>query len=207
MLRAVLWAFKKNLRWATRIASGIGSGFAMLLMLLGVFQFFFTGNLVGGVWSFLIGIFLQGAARMSYQQVLIRKALEGEQVRRFMKAEPVSVPPSVSVRQLVEDYVYKYHFKMFPVTEGSDKLIGCVTTKQLDGVPREEWNFKTVRDLATQCSPENTIEPEADAIKALSLMARTGTGRLIVIEGNRMVGIITLKDMLKFLSLKLELGQ
>lgn len=207
MLRAVLWAFKKNLRWATRIASGIGSGFALLLMFFGVFQFFFTGNLIGGIWSFLIGVFLQGAARMSYQQVLIRKALEGEQVRRFMKSDPLTVPPSASVRQLVEDYIYKYHFKMFPVTEGSDKLIGCVTTKQLDGVPRDEWDLKTVGDLATQCTPENTIEPQADAIKALSLMARTGAGRLIVVEGNRMVGVITLKDMLKFLSLKLELGQ
>ncbi len=207
MLRAVLWALKKNLRWATRVASGIGSGFALLLMFFGVFQFLFTGNLIGGIWSFLIGVFLQGAARMSYQQVLIRKALEGEQVRRFMKSDPLTVPPSTSVRQLVEDYIYKYHFKMFPVTEGPDKLIGCVTTKQLEGVPREEWNLKTVRDLATQCTPENTIEPEDDAIKALSLMARTGAGRLIVVEGNRMVGVITLKDMLKFLSLKLELGQ
>jgi len=205
MLRAVLWAFKKNLRWATRIASGIGSGFAMLLMLLGVFQFFFTGNLIGGIWSFLIGIFLQGAARMSYRQILIRKGLEGEQVRRFMKADPVTVPPSISLRQLVEEYIYKYHFKMFPVVESSDKLIGCITTKQLEGVPRDEWGLKTVRELALQCSPENTIEPQADAIQALSLMARTGSGRLIVIEGNRMVGVITLKDMLKFLSLKLEL--
>jgi len=172
-----------------------------------VFQFLIIGNIIGGIWSFLIGVFLQGAARMSYQQVLIRKALEGEQVRRFMKSDPLTVPPSASVRQLVEDYIYKYHFKMFPVTEGSDKLIGCVTTKQLDGVPREEWNFKKVGDLATQCSPENTIQPQDDAIKALSLMARTGSGRLIVVEGNRMVGVITLKDMLKFLSLKLELGQ
>ena len=205
MLRAALWALKKNLRWATRIASGIGSGFALLLMFFGVFQFFFTQNLIGGIWSFLIGVFLNGAARTSYQQVLIRKTLEGEQVRRFMKVDPLTVPPSASVRQLVEDYIYKYHFKMFPVTEGSEKLIGCVTTKQLDKVPREEWDHKTVRDLATQCSPENTIEPQADAIKALSLMARTGSSRLIVIEGNRMVGVITLKDMLKFLSLKLEL--
>jgi CBS-domain-containing membrane protein len=207
MLRAALWALKKNLRWATRIASGIGSGFALLLMLFGGFQFFFAGNLIGGIWSFLIGVFLQGASRMSYQQILIRKALEGEQVRRFMKTDPLTVPPSVSVRQLVEDYIYKYHFKMFPVTEGSDKLIGCVTTKQLEGVPREEWGLKTVREQATQCSPENTIEPQADAIKALSLMARTGSSRLLVIDGNRMVGVITLKDMLKFLSLKLELGQ
>ena len=205
MLRAALWALKKNLRWATRIASGIGSAFALLLMFFGVFQFFFVGNLIGGIWSFLIGVFLQGASRTSYQQVLIRKALEGEQVRRFMKTDPLTVPPSVSVKQLVEDYIYKYHFKMFPVTDDSDKLIGCVTTKQLDGIPREEWSLKTVRDLATQCSPENTIEPQADAIKALSLMARTGSSRLIVIEESRMVGVITLKDMLKFLSLKLEL--
>jgi len=205
MLRAVLWALKKNLRWATRVASGIGSGFALLLMFFGVFQFFFTGNLIGGIWSFLIGVFLQGAARMSYQQVLIRKGLEGEQVRRFMKTDPVTVSPSTSLRQLIEEYIYKYHFKMFPVVEGADKLIGCITTKQLEGVPRDQWGVKTVREFASQCSPENTIEPEADAIKALSLMARTGSGRLIVVEGNRMVGVITLKDMLKFLSLKLEL--
>jgi CBS domain-containing protein len=64
-----------------------------------------------------------------------------------------------------------------------------------------------VKELVSQCSPENSIGPEADAIKALSLMARTGLGRLIVIEGNRLVGVITLKDMLKFLSLKLELEQ
>jgi len=207
MLRAVLWALKKNLRWATRVASGIGSGFALLLMFFGVFQFFFTGNLIGGIWSFLIGVFLQGAARMSYQQVLIRKGLEGEQVRRFMKTDPVTVSPSTSLRQLIEEYIYKYHFKMFPVVEGADKLIGCITTKQLEGVPRDQWGVKTVKEFASQCSPENTIEPEADAIKALSLMARTGSGRLIVVEGNRMVGVITLKDMLKFLSLKLELEQ
>jgi len=205
MLRAVLWAFKKNLRWATRIASGIGSGFALLLMFFGVFQFFFTGNLIGGIWSFLIGVFLQGAARMSYQQILIRKALEGEQVRRFMKSDPVTVPPSISLRRLVEDYVYKYHFQMFPIVEGSDKLLGCITTKELKEIPREEWGQKTVGELATKCSPGNTIDPQADATQALSVMARTGSGRLIVVEGNRLVGVITLKDMLKFLSLKLEL--
>jgi len=205
MLRAVLWAVKKNLRWATRIASGIGSGFAMILMLLGVFQFFFTQNLIGGIWTFLIGIFLQGAARMSYQQILIRKALEGEQVRRFMKSDPVTVPPSISLQRLVEDYVYKYHFQMFPIVEDYDKLLGCITTKELKEIPREEWSQKTVAEVATKCSPGNTIEPQADAMQALSLMARTGSGRLIVIEENRLVGVITLKDMLKFLSLKLEL--
>ncbi len=206
ILRAILWGIKKNLRWATRVSSGIGYGFGILLIFFGVLQFF-SGNIIGGIWSFLIGMFLQSAARMSYQQLLVRKVLEGESVRRFMKADPVVVPPSTSVRQLVEDYIYKYHFKMFPVVEGTEKLVGCITTKQVQQVPREEWNKVTVGELATQCSADNTIEPQADATKALSLMAQTGSGRLIVIEQGRMVGVITLKDMLKFLSLKMELEQ
>jgi predicted transcriptional regulator len=122
-----------------------------------------------------------------------------------MKTDPVTVSPSISIRQLVEDYVYKYHFQMFPIVKDSDKLVGCITTKELKEIPREEWGQKTVGEVATKCSPGNTIEPQADAMQALSIMARTGSGRLIVIEENRLVGVITLKDMLKFLSLKLEL--
>jgi Zn-dependent protease len=205
-LRAILWGLRKNLRWATRVSSAVGIGFGILLILLGFFQFFFTGDFIRGIWLFLIGMFLQNAARMSYQQLVIRKALEGELVRRFMKTDPVAVSPSISIRQLVEDYVYKYHFQMFPIAEGSSKkLLGCISTKELKEIPREEWGQKTVGEVATKCSPENTIEPQADATQALSLMARTGSSRLIVIEGNRLVGVITLKDMLKFLSLKLEL--
>jgi Zn-dependent protease len=203
-LRAILWGVRKNLRWATRVSSAVGLGFGILLILLGVFQFL-TGNVIGGVWLFLIGMYLQSAARASYQQILIRKALEGEPVRRFMKTDPVTVSPSISIRQLVEEYIYKYHFQMFPVVIDSDKLVGCITAKELKEIPREEWGQKTVGEVATKCSPGNTIEPQADAMQALSIMARTGSGRLIVIEENRLVGVITLKDMLKFLSLKLEL--
>jgi Zn-dependent protease/CBS domain-containing protein len=204
VLRAILWGLRKNLRWATRVSSSVGFGFGVLFILLGIFQFL-TGRVVGGIWFFLIGMFLQNAARVSYQQLVIRKALEGESVRRFMKTDPVAVSPSTSIQQLVEDYVYKYHFQMFPIVESSEKLVGCISTKELKEIPREEWGHKTVGEVATKCSVENTIEPQADATQALSLMARTGSGRLIVVEGNRLVGVITLKDMLKFISLRMEL--
>lgn len=206
VLRSILWGVKKNLRWATYISSRIGSGFGIFLILLGVIQVF-RGNFIGGMWWFLIGMFLQRAATMSYQQLVTRKALEGEPVRRFVKTEAVTVPPSISLEHLVEDYVYKHHFKMFPVVEDTDRLLGCVTTKQVKEIPREEWGQKTVGEIAAQCSPENTIEPQADAMKALSLMNRTGNSRLMVVENKRLVGIITLKDLLELLSLKVELEQ
>src|SRR4030042_612274 len=193
VLRSILWGWKKNLRWATRISSQIGSGFGILLIILGIFQFF-SGNFIGGMWWFFIGMFLRGAAKMSYQQLLIRKSLEGETVRRFMKSDPITVSPSISIRQLVEEYIYKYHFKLFPVVQESTQLVGCVTTREVKEIPQEEWRQKTVGEIAVKCSSENTIPPETDAVEALSVMNRTDSSRLLVTEGNRLMGVISLKD-------------
>jgi len=204
VLRSILWAIKGNLRWATRIASRLGSAFGLFLIVTGVLRFFVGGDFVGGVWSALIGMFIRTASAMSYKQLLMRKALGGEEVRRFMKASPITVSPSVSVEQLVNDYFYKYHFKMFPVCDG-DRLTGCVTSSQVKDIPKDQWGWRTAGDLAKPCSPNNTIRPETDAMKALSVMNRTGNSRLMVVDGEQLVGVVTLKDMLKFLDLKIDL--
>jgi Zn-dependent protease/CBS domain-containing protein len=206
MLRSALWGWKKNIRWATRVSSGIGSGFGILMIIFGVLQIL-SVNFIGGMWWFLIGMFIQGAAKASYQQLITRRALEGEPVERFMKTQTVSVRPSLSLKELVEDYVYRHHFKMFPVVDDSNKLLGCITTKQVKEIPREEWADKRVRDVAIPCSQKNTIHPKADAVEALSLMKRDGASRLMVTEGGHLVGVIALKDLLEFLSLKVELDE
>ncbi|MBW1916830.1 MAG: site-2 protease family protein [Deltaproteobacteria bacterium] len=203
VLRSLLWGWKNNLRWATRISSKIGSGFGIALIFMAVLQVL-NGNFIAGMWWFLIGMFLRGAAQMSYQRVLTRQTLEGEPVRRFMHSDPITVPPSTTVTELVEDYVYKYHFKMFPVVDNG-KLLGCITTKQIKALPREEWSRKTVGEVANRCSDQNTISPETDAIQALALMSRGENSRLMVTEKGRLVGILSLKDLLGFLSLKVEL--
>jgi len=203
VLRSILWGAKGDLRWATRVSSAIGSAFGIGLIVLGIFQFIY-GNIIGGLWMFLIGMFLKNAAQMSYQQLLVRKALEGEKVRRFMNTSPVAVQDSITVEHLVEDYIYKYHYKMFPVMSG-DKLVGCITTRQVKEIPREAWSRETIREAASECSAENTISPDTDAIKALGLMTQSGVSRLLVVENGRLVGIVTLKDLLDFFSLKVEL--
>jgi CBS domain-containing protein len=44
-----------------------------------------------------------------------------------------------------------------------------------------------------------------DAMEVLSLMSRTKNTRLLVTEGERLVGVVTLRDLLAFLSVKLHL--
>ena len=95
---------------------------------------------------------------------------------------------------------------MFPVVD-EGRLVGCISTREVKEVPREEWSQRAVGDLANRCSPENTIRPEADSLEAIATMNRTAACRLLVVDGDRLMGIISLKDMLKFLSLKIELEE
>ncbi len=203
ILRSILWYVKGDLRWATRISSRLGAAFGLFLMILGVFNFI-GGNFIGGLWYFLIGLFIKNASQMSYSQLLVKNALTGEPISRFMVADAVTVPTSITVSDLVEDYVYKYHYKMFPVTEDG-VLKGCVTTKQIKELSKEQWATTKVSDITQPCSKGNAVSPEADSIDALSLMNRTGNSRLMVVESNRLLGVISLKDMLQFMALKLDL--
>ncbi len=203
VLRSGLWAWKDNLKWATRISSRIGSGFGIFLIAIGGITFF-AGNIVGGMWWALIGMFLLSASKMSYQQLLIRRELEGEPVSSFMRKDPVTVSPSITLEELVKNYIYKFHYKMFPVVRDS-KLVGCVTTRQVKDIDQEEWSQRTVEELAIKCSNGNTISPEDDAVKALKIMKSNDNSRLMVTKNNNLVGVITLKDLLKFFALKVEL--
>lgn len=50
-----------------------------------------------------------------------------------------------------------------------------------------------------------TIPPNADAMEALAKMQRSGLSRLLVTEQDQLVGILSLRDLLSFLNLKIEL--
>ncbi len=204
VLRSALWRWKENLRWATRITSQIGSGFGLTLILFGVLALI-GGNVIGGIWWILIGLFLRGAAGISYRQLQMRQALEGEPISRFMNTEPVTVPAGTTVKRLVEDYIYRYHFKMFPVLDQTDKLIGCVTTRQVKALDRDQWSERLVGQITLSCSEKNSVAPDADAMQVLTRMNREGISRLMVVEGKQLAGIITLKDLLGFLAAKIEL--
>jgi Zn-dependent protease/CBS domain-containing protein len=205
VLRALLWHWQGSLRRATHAAARVGSAFGLLLIAIGVLAA--VAGQWGGVWYLLLGLFLRGAAQTSYQQLLLRRALEGEPVSRFMQPSPVTVPRAISVAELVENYIYRYHFKMYPVVDDAGRLLGCVTTRQVKELPREEWDRQTVGALAAGCRPENTVRPDADAMQALSAMSRGGLSRLLVVDGDRLLGILTLKDLLRFFALKMELEE
>lgn len=201
--RAALWWRTNDLKRATRIAAKAGSGFGLVLMAV-AFVYLLLGSFVAAVWWFLIGTFLRMSAKASYYQLLTQKMLDGVPVRRFMTPDPVTVPGTTSVAELLDQYVYRYHHKMFPVTEKSG-LVGCVTLNEIKRVPREDRSRLAVRTIMDVRSTKNTIDAETPSVKALAALSRSGDGRLAVMDGDRLVGIIALKDILDFVATRMEL--
>jgi CBS domain-containing protein len=165
---------------------------------------FFGHAWVSGVWCVLIGMFLNNAAKSGFQQILIREALQGESIRRFMNVNPIVVPPTIDLRRWVDNYVYQYHHRAFPVVVNGI-LHGVIATDVLNGIPRADWDRRTVGDVMQTDLSAVKIAPTADALEAFEKMMRGGTSRLVVADGVRLIGLISLKDLLSFLSLKLDL--
>ncbi|MCJ7765014.1 MAG: CBS domain-containing protein, partial [Thiovulaceae bacterium] len=205
ILRSALWWIKGDIYWATRLASRISLLFAMTIVFTGFINLI-GGNFIGGLWWILIGSFLFSAANASYQHLLMERSFRGKTVRYFMNQDPVTVASHTTLQEFVESYVYHYHYKMFPVVEGS-KVLGIITIRDVKAVPREEWRHLPVGRLVQPQSPDNSVAPETPVKEALSQMSESGLSRLLVVEQGALVGIVTLKDLLEFLALKMEFEQ
>lgn len=204
LLRAYLWRRTNNLRKATFITSQVGKGFAIALIFLGFFQLL-LGSIVGGLWLIFIGFFLEQAAASGYQQVLIKNGLEGTKVKEIMSHEVISVDESLSLNELVENYFFKHRYNSYPVVR-NEEFLGCVTLNHVKEFPREKWNELKVSDAMDRIPPEILLYPEEEASEALSKMVRSGHGRLPVVEGGSLVGILTRRDIMSFLKIRTDLG-
>jgi Zn-dependent protease/predicted transcriptional regulator len=204
MLRAALWFWRKDLLGATQTASQIGSGFGLALIFLGVLAFL-QGQFIGGVWWLLIGAFLRSAATATYRHLVVSEMLRDKPVRDFMQTQPVTVAPQLSIQDFVDDYVYQHHFKMFPVVDDG-QLLGCITTRDIKQVPHEQWSSVRIGQRVESCADTNTVSPETPASHLITKMSSPGANsRFLVVEDQRLVGIISLRDLNAYIALKLEL--
>jgi Zn-dependent protease/predicted transcriptional regulator len=201
MLRAALWGWRKDIVWASRVASVAGQMLAIVLMAFGLVQIF-LGGFVGGLWLGLIGLFLHGASAASYRQVLARQALKGQQISQFMTTPPVAASADISVQTFVDEFIYRHHHKRFPVVERGD-LVGCVSTTEIAELDRSSWSEQTVGEVMRPCGPDDVATPGSDALEALAKIQRSG-GPLMVAEGRRLIGVLSLRDLMKVLTLKFE---
>lgn len=203
ILRAALWGWRGDILWATRVAASAGSLFGFALIVLGLFTAI-TGNVIGGVWWFVIGLFVRAAAAGHLQHQTHRSVLAGVPVARFMRRDLVTVPPDLPLDRLVRDYALRHYYKEFPVTRDG-KLVGCAGLAAIKALGEADLSRLTVTSIMHACDDDNTVGPDADSAGALAQMQRTGKTRLLVVHDGELVGILALRDLLNFLAIRTDL--
>jgi Zn-dependent protease/CBS domain-containing protein len=204
VLRSLFWARQRSLLDATRLASRMGQAVAYVIMAAGVAIFLF-GNLVTGVWFFLIGNFLRSASVASYEQLFMDTVLRGIPVSTVSSRDFVPVPPELTLSDLVEDHVLAGHGRAFPVMAG-EELLGLVTLTDLRSVPRDEWQSTSVFKAMTPFSKLKTVSPRDDLPKVLAQMATEDVNQVPVVNGNRLQGLIHRSDLIKYIQVRQEIG-
>jgi Zn-dependent protease len=204
-LRAGLWGWRGDLLWATRIASSTGKVFAYTLIGLGLLRAVY-GDIVGGIWMVLIGLFVRGAAQSSYMEVVTHRLLDEVPVTNFLHEQAIPVPADISLDTFVHDYVYATHADFYPVVSG-ERLRGGIAPRQLRNVPKRRWRALTVGEVMTPLGDETVLPPSADVAQALTKMRRTGSDHVMVAQRDRLHGVVAMRELQRYLSFKLEVEQ
>ncbi|MFQ5464547.1 MAG: site-2 protease family protein [Thermodesulfobacteriota bacterium] len=203
VLRAIWWWKTGDFERATRLTSRIGKLFALFLIITG-FMRIFTGNFIGGLWSVLIGVFLQQAAESGYRQVVMKLALEGVKVRDIMARDVVSMDASETVATAVERYFLPHHYVSFPVLSDS-RVVGLLTLNNVRAVPKDEWETTSVRDVMHGIEATDVLSPDDAAEGVLGRMTGDNLGRFPVVEDGELKGIVTRRDIMRVMQFKTEL--
>jgi Zn-dependent protease/CBS domain-containing protein len=200
VFRAISWWKTGSLIRATRVAADLGKGFAAALMVLGGVQIFF-GDLVGGLWFIFIGMFLRGLSQRGYEEVVMRKTLEQVPVQEMMTREVITVPAELSLYDLFQQYFLHYPYRGFPVEE-QGQIVGLITLAKVKGIPAREFPVLTVKQFMIPRRKDIMITPGLTLGEALTKMTLKNLDRLLVMQGEELVGIITRNSLMRFVEIR-----
>jgi Zn-dependent protease/predicted transcriptional regulator len=205
VFRSILWWYSGDVKWATSVASkgGVGLGFAMIVF--GILLFI-QGAYIAGFWMFLLGFFLQHISKVSYEDLLIREIFHHEHIKKFVKTPPISVQPHMTIQELVDNYFYHYYHKLYPVVEKGE-LVGCISFYEIGQVDKDQWPTRQVGQVMRQCTPDIVIDAETEVTEVLNIMTTQQLGRLIVTDHGKLYGMVTLKDMMNIIAIRMSLEE
>jgi len=129
-------------------------------------------------------------------------------VSDVMSKPPLTVSPSTSAR-IAAQLMRNRRVRHLPVVDGDGRVLGMITNRDLEHAAflpalsgylawdRRRLKAPRVSDLMTWSAV--TVSPDAPLTQAGILMFERRIGSLVVVEKDRLVGILTGRDLLRAL--------
>lgn len=192
LLRAALWQWRGDRQWATVTAAAAGRALGLVLITLGVLDFFLGGN-GGGLWIALVGWFIVGAAGAEERTARLSGSLAGIRVGQVMTPAPDTVAPGVTVAEFIEHYLFTHRHSTFPVVADT-RPIGLVTLARVRQVDPAARAYTTLGQVASPLREVPVAAPDEPLADVLPRM-RVSDGRVLVLADGALVGILSPADV------------
>ena len=175
---------------ATRRAVTIGQSFSMLFMLVGM---------LSNIWLTMIGFFLFIAAQLEERSVIFQSVLEKVHLEDIMLTDFATLSPADTLEDALDKAVHSLQDD-FPVIRGSD-MVGVISRQKILDALRVEGNGYVQAVM-------NRIFEVATRQESLASAFRKLTARNLsiipVVEDQRLVGIVTLQNLMHSMALLAE---
>ncbi len=206
LLRTLLWKLTGDYDQATNIASWAGQGLGLLLIAGGIVLLISSRQWFNGLTLIFVGWVLHLAAVQSRRQTALREALQHIAARDMISGEnPIMVTPQLTIGQLVRDHILVTGQRYFVVAE-EGKLLGVVTIRDVKKVPKKRWNSTKISKAMTPSKQLRTANAQQSAASVLELMDELRIKRMPVLEGDKVIGVITQDSLNRLKKTRVELG-
>jgi Zn-dependent protease len=188
MVRALLARRMDHMR-ATRRAVSIGQGFAMAFILAGIWN----------TWLMLVGFFLFVAAQLEDRSAVFQSVLEQVHLQDVMLTDFSTLSPADTLEDALHKAVHTLQDD-FPVVRGSD-MVGVISRQKILEALRASGNGYVQSVMNRVFSVSQAGDTLATAFRKLTSQ---GVTVLPVVDSGRLVGIITLQNLMHSMSLLAE---
>jgi CBS domain-containing protein len=106
----------------------------------------------------------------------------------------------LTLQELVEKYVLAGGHRCFVVSRG-DETIGPVTLAEINMAPRSSWSTTTVARVMIPSEKLISTRASAGAWTTIENMGRNGIHQLPVMEGGRIIGVLSHDNLVHYLGI------
>jgi Zn-dependent protease/CBS domain-containing protein len=180
----------------------IGNLFLICAFLIGLHSIY-TGYFYNGIWWIICSISFKMALRIANQKRYLLEEMRGEKVGDYMRVNPITVHPSITLDKFMREYYYRYYESIFPVVQYSF-VHGVITNENIRKIPDDQWKDYTVGEIADPLSADNATTKDTDIVDILKKIADRSDHNLLVVKDETLEGVLTIEDLLPYFSLKVN---
>ncbi|HEY4896892.1 MAG TPA: site-2 protease family protein [Solirubrobacteraceae bacterium] len=192
--RAAIWWRTGDRNRATLATGRSGQAFAIVLGLLGLFEFASGGDNLG-LLTMVLAFFLYQAAGAAVVQGALGRRIQNITVADIMDREPVTIPAGATLLDAQEEFFLRYRWPWFAVVDPARHFLGVVRQQRIEseiaaGRPALAVSEVLEEDLLVRIGEEAPLE---------TLLGSEGIGSLgamVAVDGDGVLqGVVTLAQV------------